>query len=401
MKYDYTTNLGNEIQSIAARRFLPEIDCYVDHEKLNLFESDEKVKLIMNGWYLDCLKSWPPSDSIDPLLISMHFNTSVNETKEVILSKESREFFSSYGPVGCRDQPTAELLKENDIDAYFSGCLSLTLEGMKKNTDYKYVVVNSQKSEEIVNYLKSKTELDIFEVFQDSIFSLDKKYLDQMPRPYRLTPSFFKTEDSFHLAESILNLYENATCVITDRLHCTFPCLALKTPVLFINTAKFGLERLNDVGNLVNETTLDEYFQDYSIFDVEHPRKNPEDYLKIRKSLIDKTKEFTNHISDTYHSYLNYDISYQSNKNLELLLRASYESRKYMFNVMKLTEKHEAENLKTKQDYEKKILNQQSQIEEKEKIISNQQIQLDEQKKIMDNSKQSNYNKLKSYFKKE
>ena len=184
MKYDYTTNLGNEIQSIAARRFLPEIDCYVDHEKLNLFESDEKVKLIMNGWYLDCLKSWPPSDSIDPLLISMHFNTSVNETKEVILSKESREFFSSYGPVGCRDQPTAELLKENDIDAYFSGCLSLTLEGMKKNTDYKYVVVNSQKSEEIVNYLKSKTELDIFEVFQDSIFSLDKKYLDHVGAQY-------------------------------------------------------------------------------------------------------------------------------------------------------------------------------------------------------------------------
>lgn len=37
MSYDYTTNLGNEIQSIAARRFLPKIDYFIEHEKLNLF----------------------------------------------------------------------------------------------------------------------------------------------------------------------------------------------------------------------------------------------------------------------------------------------------------------------------------------------------------------------------
>lgn len=29
MKYSYTTNLGNEIQSIAARQYLPHIDLYV------------------------------------------------------------------------------------------------------------------------------------------------------------------------------------------------------------------------------------------------------------------------------------------------------------------------------------------------------------------------------------
>ena len=128
MTYKYTINLGNEIQSIAARRFLPKIDHYIDHEELHLFSNSEKVKMIMNGWYLDCLDAWPPSKDIDPLLISMHFNTSVNETKEVILSDESRDFFSSYGPVGCRDYPTVELLDENCIDAYYSGCLTLSLE---------------------------------------------------------------------------------------------------------------------------------------------------------------------------------------------------------------------------------------------------------------------------------
>ena len=32
MSYDYTINLGNEIQTIAARRFLPKIEYYIDHE---------------------------------------------------------------------------------------------------------------------------------------------------------------------------------------------------------------------------------------------------------------------------------------------------------------------------------------------------------------------------------
>ena len=85
MCYGYTINLGNEIQSIAARRCLPKIDFYVDHEKLHLFKNSQKIKMIMNGWYLDCIESWPPSDDIDPLLISMHFNTSVNETKDEYL----------------------------------------------------------------------------------------------------------------------------------------------------------------------------------------------------------------------------------------------------------------------------------------------------------------------------
>lgn len=41
MSYNYTTNLGNEVQSIAARRFLPKIDYYIDHEKIHLFNKEK------------------------------------------------------------------------------------------------------------------------------------------------------------------------------------------------------------------------------------------------------------------------------------------------------------------------------------------------------------------------
>ena len=46
-----TENIGDEIQSIAARQFLPRVDVYVERDSLNNVVSDEKIKLIMNGWF--------------------------------------------------------------------------------------------------------------------------------------------------------------------------------------------------------------------------------------------------------------------------------------------------------------------------------------------------------------
>jgi len=46
-----TENIGDEIQSIAARQFLPRVDIYVERDSLNNVVSDEKIKLIMNGWF--------------------------------------------------------------------------------------------------------------------------------------------------------------------------------------------------------------------------------------------------------------------------------------------------------------------------------------------------------------
>lgn len=382
MSYAYTTNLGNEIQSIAARRFLPKIDYYIDHEKLNLFNSPDKVKMIMNGWYLDCLKSWPPTDSIDPLLISMHFNTSFNNTKDIINTKESREFFESYGPVGCRDYATLDLLKQLDIDAYYSGCLTLTLENkQKKESDYKYIVVNSTKSNEIIEFLKTKTNMDIYDLNQESIWSFDRKYLDKMPTSYKLT-SFYNIEEKFFIGENILDLYENATCVITDRLHCAFPCLALKTPVLFIDAERFAPERLKGIKELVLKASLDEYKNNFDIFNVEKPPKNPENYKKIRKSLIKKTKEFTGHIRDSYSS--NYSNEYTFNNQLYLLTKTALQSRDYMKGVIRLSKRYESKISKLqkeKKENNEKLKEYESLIASKDKIINQQKKHIEEMEK--------------------
>ena len=391
MTYDYTTNLGNEIQSIAARQYLPTIDYCIDHEKLNLFQAKDKVKMIMNGWYLDCLNSWPPAPSIEPLLISMHFNSSINDTIEVITSKESRDFFSTYGPVGCRDYSTLNLLNELDIDAYYSGCLTLTLQKRQKETksDKKYVVVNAYNSKEIIEFLKTKTELPIYDIQQESIWSYDRKYLDRMPIKYSLN-SFYNHDEKFFIAENILKIYENAYCVVTDRVHCSFPCLAFKTPVLFINSASFGRERLQGMEKLLLETSFEGYKENYEIFNVDNPPKNSDNYLKLRKALMKKTKEFTGYMNDSYDS--NYSDEYIIDKQTLLWSKTALASRRYMGQITYLTTTYEDKiaNIKDKNNLtlekrdkkiasKNKIINKQKEeIKKKNDIIKHQEKIIDE-----------------------
>ena len=358
MSYDYTINLGNEIQSIAARRFLPKIDYYIDHEKIHEFGDGENVKMIMNAWYLDCLDAWPPSENIDPLLISMHFN-SKKETQKVILSDESREYLSKYGPVGCRDIYTQNFLEENGIDAYFSGCLTLTLDsGSKynyKDEDNDYILISSDKSAKLIPFLKEKTNKRIYVINQDFPPSFEKAFPGSIPKSLYNFTSYYNAQDKFFIAENILRLYENAGCVITDRLHCALPCLALETPVLLFNSRP-KQERFDGLNNLLLQSNFNDYLKNYNIFDVDNPPENSKEYLKIREKLIEKCKSFTGHINESCYS----DVTYNQllDRTTLFLSRQSNDTRNYMVDVLDMAEK-----------YEKKIQKQQETIEKQKKII--------------------------------
>lgn len=80
MYYKETDNIGDDIQTYVAKRFIPHIDYYIDRESLNCFIPKEKeyVSVIMNGWFLHNKLAWPPSPYINPLLISMHFTSLEN-----------------------------------------------------------------------------------------------------------------------------------------------------------------------------------------------------------------------------------------------------------------------------------------------------------------------------------
>src|SRR5690606_5637430 len=88
----------------------------------------EPIKLIMNGWFTHNHHNWVPAENIDPLFVSFHMN---NTAAPFMLSEKGIAYLKKHEPIGCRDQFTADTLKAKGIDAYFSGCLTLTLDTYK------------------------------------------------------------------------------------------------------------------------------------------------------------------------------------------------------------------------------------------------------------------------------
>ena len=113
MYYKSTDNIGDDIQTYAAIKFLPHIDYYIDRENLSCFVPDKKeyVSMIMNGWFIHNKLAWPPSPYINQLLISMHFKSiEKNDVGDMYLRGLGGDFLKKYGQVGARDFETMKRL---------------------------------------------------------------------------------------------------------------------------------------------------------------------------------------------------------------------------------------------------------------------------------------------------
>jgi hypothetical protein len=237
------TNIGDFVQAIAARQFLPHVDKYIDREELNTYSGDD-LKMIMNGWYMHNAKNWPPSVNIDPLYVSMHINASVAEG---MTTEKSIEHFIVNQPIGCRDKTTERLLKSKGVDAYFSGCLTLTLGKTYKRekvTDDIYIVDPLFHYWSLKSMLKNPrkllsrltkgrfTEFILKRNILKNNFS--NEILDSAQMINQMMP-LTSVDDSFIIADEYLKKLCNAKLVITSRIHCALPCIAMGTPVVFLN----------------------------------------------------------------------------------------------------------------------------------------------------------------------
>ena len=82
--YEGTDNIGDEIQSLAARRFLTDIDYLIDRERIASFRTDkedEVVKVIFNGWFCHYPDRFAVADGLRILPISMHVTPSDRGTR--------------------------------------------------------------------------------------------------------------------------------------------------------------------------------------------------------------------------------------------------------------------------------------------------------------------------------
>lgn len=279
VKYS-TENIGDEVQAIAARRFLPKIDDYVDRDRFSEYNPAQKTKLIANAWYIRNPKAWPiKSENVNPLLVAMHISTKDKDVVNAFLTQESKDFLNKFGPVGARDETTKDFLIENGIDSYFSGCMTLTLQRDEKIKKREFVLA-VDVPRDVLDVMRKNTDREVIDL---SVYHFP----------------FLSTEDRFFVAEYFLALYQSAAAIVTTRLHCMLPSLALETPVFLIkDSERYEPKRYAGLDNLVRNATDKEYIDNPSIFDLNNPTENSKEYLKIRERLIKTAQDFTGFSND-------------------------------------------------------------------------------------------------------
>ena len=297
LSYSKSNNLGDYIQSIAAKELIGKKSIDVDREKLNTYLGPP-ISLIINGWFMENPKNWPPSKNIKPLLISFHLNPTA---KKKMLSVPGIEYFKKHEPIGCRDKYTQNTLSKAGIKTYFSGCLTLTLKNKNKNYKKKGILVISclermnpkisinnffiqllKFPKKYYSYKKSKIELDAF--------ISEQKSKDVMIKSQIIDISQHAEKERFLLAEEQLNMISKSELVITSRIHTALPAISLGTKVIFLTD---GLDHINQKSRLEG---LSDYFYCCKTSDLKSLKLNQilpkKSHKEISKDIIKRVNQF-------------------------------------------------------------------------------------------------------------
>ncbi|MFI2489873.1 glycosyltransferase [Promicromonospora kroppenstedtii] len=86
----------------------------------------ENTWMLAFGWYMhsqfDLRFDFPFHENLQPLFVSFHIN------KHAILTPTAIDYLRAHGPIGCRDWTTVHLLLNAGVPAFFSGCLTTTID---------------------------------------------------------------------------------------------------------------------------------------------------------------------------------------------------------------------------------------------------------------------------------
>jgi len=231
------------------------------------------------------------------------------------LDSKGVAYLEKYQPIGCRDHYTVKLLEEKGIRAYYSGCLTLTLNN--------YAVPDNERSDEIYivdplySYPNAANLFISWRFFARGVVSgdalklgkksqhLKKIFTQEFLREARVETQVFPNgkysdAEKFDMADSLLRKYAKARLVVTSRIHCALPCLAMGTPVIFINGFHSFVDscRLDGIINLLNRVDVDADGSFKANFDLQGKIgmdtkiANLSDYNVLAASLGEKCKEF-------------------------------------------------------------------------------------------------------------
>jgi lipopolysaccharide biosynthesis glycosyltransferase len=187
----------------------------VDREFSSVRDVPEGTWLFAFGWHMhplyDLRYDFPYHPNLRPLFISFHVN------RLDMLTDEALAYLREHGPVGCRDWTTVFLLLSAGIDAFFSGCVSTTVDALFQPRGAAYAGGGA------VGVIDLPARAAGPEATNVRLFS-------HQSDDYR----YMSATDGLRAASRVLTAYQRELDrVVTGRLHAYLPLTALGVPVEF------------------------------------------------------------------------------------------------------------------------------------------------------------------------
>ena len=221
-------NVGDFVQTLAIDLLYREMGIKkedtvdIPFQSLSSYKG-EKVILPLNGYfyYNREFPSFPLSDDITPVFLGLYTT--------------SKEY---------RDEVTYNAVKEHGYDAYLTGCMTVLFPKREKAPENgKVFIVDAHPSidEYIPEELKKNAEYVTHEITVNDAQSVETL-----------------TKECEAAARRVYERYYNeASLVITSRLHCASPCMAMGIPVILVRD-RFD-ERYGWIDRYLHLYTPDEY----------------------------------------------------------------------------------------------------------------------------------------------
>lgn len=216
----YSINLGDNAQTIAARQLLLRLGACaddiieVDRDTLSSY-SGPPVQLLMNAVFRP--QSFPISDHVTPIFLGFCARP---ETLAL-----SADYLKRHEPIGCRDDATADALKTLGVDAFTSGCVTLTLSPRRdaKRPPRAYFVHGAGAGAFPGQALAHAPQ----NILNDAEFLFHRLPVFQFPLPV-------SQQRAAERYEAILldEIRDNATLVVTPLHHIAAPSIAMGVPTI-------------------------------------------------------------------------------------------------------------------------------------------------------------------------
>ncbi|MFE6971726.1 glycosyltransferase [Isoptericola sp. NPDC057653] len=182
----------------------------VNRDASSLDAVPENTWAIAFGWYMQSAfglrYDFPFHANVNPLFVSFHVN------RPSMLTEDAVAYLTAHGPVGCRDWNTVFLLLNKGVPAFFSGCLTTTID-----TVFPDRTTSAPPGSPTV-YVDTAAP------------SPDDLTITQAREDVRWTPMVPNVREALGLLEEYRTSYGG---IVTSRLHCYLPSWSIGAPVTF------------------------------------------------------------------------------------------------------------------------------------------------------------------------